>query len=355
MSGTGNGEFSRRTLLRELGAMTVAGAAVAAGCARHGSSGSSGKIRINTAGVTGEGGLFLAQDRGYFAALGVEVELIPAVLNSSADTLTQLAGGNLDLATFAPTAALFNALSRGVDVTGLLPLNTVTSNDHSTGIVVRQDLIASGRYHRPADLKGMRVAVLTPGGIGNYHLLKALQSAHLAPSDVTLTTLAFPDCVVALANGSIDAAHEAEPFITLCESRRTASLMIPAAVTGLGIPSAVLFACSPFLREQRATVSRFLRALMQGQRDYLAAVTRGERRDEMIESLQRHTSIKDRDLLARIRLPSVDTTATVDTGALDSLQQYFVSLGLQKAVLPPERVFDRSYVEDALRSSAAAT
>jgi NitT/TauT family transport system substrate-binding protein len=347
--------YSRRSVLRQLGAAAVAGATLTQGCARHGSSGTAGKIRINTAGVTGEGGVFLAQDRGYFKAQGLEVELIPAALNSSADSLTQLAGGNLDLATFSPTAALFNALSRGVDVVGLLPLNTVTATDHSTGIVVRQDLIASGRYRQAADLKGMKVAVLTTGGIGNYHLLKALESASLTAKDVNLTTLAFPDCVVALANGSIDAAHETEPFITLCEAKRTASLVIPAAVTGLGVPSAVLFASKPFVREQRDTVRRFLTALMQGQRDYLAAVTAGVRRDEMLESLQRHTSIKDKNLLSKIRLPSVNATGTLDTSALTSLQQYFISQGLQQAVLPPQRVFDRSYLEEALRAGATKT
>jgi NitT/TauT family transport system substrate-binding protein len=349
------GAVSRRAVLLRIGATTLVGAAAAVGCSRHVSGGSAGKIRINTAGVTGEGGLFLAQDRGYFAAEGVQVELIPAALNSSADTLTQLAGGDLDLATFSPTAALFNALNRGVDVVGLMPLNTVTASDHSTGIVVRQDLVDSGRYRHPVDLKGMKVAVLTVGGIGNYHLFKALQSANLMPAAVTLTTLAFPDCVVALANGSIDAAHEAEPFITLCEARRTASLMIPASATGLGVPSAVLFAAGPFVREQRVTVQRFLTALLRGQRDYVAGVTSGVRREEMLESLRRHTSIKDRDLLARIRLPSVDTTGSLNTASLTALQQYFLGLGLQKIVLPPERVFDRSYVQDALRASAART
>ena len=349
---TGNGGRARRAVLRGLLAGALTGAAAGLGCTRHASSGSAGRVRINTAGLTGEGGLFLAQDRGYFSAAGVAVELLPAALNSSADTLAQLAGGSLDLATFAPTAALFNGLSRGLDVVGLLPLNTVSAGDRSTGIVVRQDLLAAGRYRQPADLRGMKVAVLTIGGIGNYHLLKALQSANLTGADVTLTTLAFPDCVVALANGSIDAAHEAEPFITQCEARHIASLMIPAGVTGRGVPSAVLFASGAFVREQRDTVRRFLRALLRGQRDYVAAVDDGVRREEMLESLRRHTSIKDRGLLAKIRLPSVDATGAVDAAALASLQEYFVRLGLQRSVLPLQRVFDRSCLDEALAPGA---
>jgi ABC-type nitrate/sulfonate/bicarbonate transport system substrate-binding protein len=83
------------------------------------------KIRINTAGLFGEAGLFLAYDKGYFKAEGLDVELVTtASTNSSSDTLTELAGGELDLGTMSLSAGLFNALNRGIGIVGLLPLNT---------------------------------------------------------------------------------------------------------------------------------------------------------------------------------------------------------------------------------------
>ena len=120
------------------------------------------RIRINTAGLTNEAGLYLAYDRGYFAEQGLRVELITAsAANSSSDLLAQVAIGELDLATSGMTAAVFNALNRGIGVSGLLPLNVVAKGDRSTGIVVRQDHLDSGRYKEAKDLKGMKIAVLT--------------------------------------------------------------------------------------------------------------------------------------------------------------------------------------------------
>jgi ABC-type nitrate/sulfonate/bicarbonate transport system substrate-binding protein len=173
-------------------------------------------------------------------------------------------------------------------VVGLMPLNTVTATDHSTGIVVRQDLIASGRYRQPVDLKGMRIAVLTAGGIGNYVVLRALQSAGLTARDVEISTLSFPDSVAALANGAIDAAHETEPFISRCEEKRIASLAIPASQICLGTPSSVLFAAGDFARQHRTSVQHFLTALLRGQRDYVNAVAHGTGRAEMLASLGAH-------------------------------------------------------------------
>jgi NitT/TauT family transport system substrate-binding protein len=235
-----------------------------------------------------------------------------------------------------------------MDVVGLMPLNTVTATDRSTGIVVRQDLITSGRYRQPADLKGLRIAVLTAGGIGNYVVLRALQSAGLTAHDVELSTLSFPDSVAALANGAIDAAHETEPFITRCEEKSIASLAIPASQICLGTPSSVLFAAGDFARQHRTSVQHFLTALLRGQRDYVNAVAHGAGRTEMLASLGAHTSLKDPRLLEKIHLPNVDPNGWVDPAALTALQEYFVTSGLQHAVLASSKVFDRSYVDYAL-------
>jgi NitT/TauT family transport system substrate-binding protein len=105
------------------------------------------KIKVNSPGLSGEGGLFLALDKGYFAAEGIQIDLIrAAAANSSTDTLAQLAGGDLDIGSLGMSAALLNAIGRGVGVVGLLPMNTISKGDRSSGLVVRQDHIESGRY-----------------------------------------------------------------------------------------------------------------------------------------------------------------------------------------------------------------
>lgn len=75
------------------------------------------KIRINTAGLFAESGLFLAYDKGYFKEEGLDVELVStASANSSSDTLAQLARGELDLGSMSLSAGLYGGMHGELDI-----------------------------------------------------------------------------------------------------------------------------------------------------------------------------------------------------------------------------------------------
>src|SRR5580658_9015541 len=63
---------------------------------------------------------------------------------------------------------------------------------------------AQSPIHRPADLKGKRIAT-GRGSIGHYLLLRVLDRAGLKPSDVTLVFLSPGDARAAFTSGSVDA------------------------------------------------------------------------------------------------------------------------------------------------------
>ncbi len=308
------------------------------------------KIRINTAGLFGEAGLFLAYDKGYFKAEGLDVELVTtASTNSSSDTLTELAGGELDLGTMSLSAGLFNALNRGIGIVGLLPLNTVGPHDVSSGVVVRKDLVDSGKYKNPRDLRGMKIGVLTLGGNADFNVRRALKLGDVSPDSVQITTLSFPDAVVALSNKSLDAAFEVEPFVTIAKARGAAVLEIPQGSTSPPIPTIVLFANQSFAAAHKEALERFVTALLRGQREFMAdSSADGPGKDELIRSLQAHTPLKDAGTLRNIGLPNADPNGAVNPGAIDELQNFFIARGVQQKALDPNRVFDPAYVNYAL-------
>lgn len=307
------------------------------------------KIKVNSAGLSGEAGLYLALDKGYFAAEGIQIELIQAAAaNSSTDTLAQLSGGDLDIGSLGMSSTLFNAIARGVGVVGLLPMNTISKGDRSSGLVVRQDHIDSGRYKTPKDLKGMKVAVLTLGGTGHYNVRRAAQAAGLKDDDVEYTTLTFPDAVVALANKSIDAAFEVEPFIGVAKAKGAGSLMVPAADTSLGAPSIIFVANAAFATKNKEAVQRFLVAMLKGQRDYVAAVKTGAGKDQLYKSLATYTPMKDLARLQAMALPTVDPNGEYDRAALESLQSFFVSARVVLKPIDLNKVFDSSLLDAAL-------
>lgn len=308
------------------------------------------KIRINTAGLLSEGGLFLAYDKGYFKAEGLDVELVTtASTNSSSDTLTQLVGDDLDLGTMSLSAGLLNAFNRGVGVVGLLPLNTVGPNDRSSGIVVRKDLVDSGKYKQPKDLRGMKIGVLTLGGNAHFNVLRALKPAGLGDADVQITTLSFPDAVVALSNKSLDAAFEVEPFITIAKAKGAAVLELPQGQTSPPVPTIVLFGNQSFVSSHKDAVSRFVTALLRGQREFIAdSSATGPAKEELIKSLQAHTQLKDAGLLAQIALPNANPNGAVNPGAIDELQKFFIASGVQQKTVNSNKLFDPAYVDYAM-------
>lgn len=66
--------------------------------------------------------LFIAQERGYFAEEGLQVELTP--LQGGSDSVVQLAAGNFDVAVGGAGAGLFNAARRGVEFTIVAPMHS---------------------------------------------------------------------------------------------------------------------------------------------------------------------------------------------------------------------------------------
>jgi hypothetical protein len=86
------------------------------------------------------------------------------------------------------------------------------------------------------------------------------------------------------------------------------------------------------------------------QRDYYRAIVKNEGgREEIVESLIRHTPVKDAGLYARMGMHAVDPNGAMDGRVLDDYQDYFVRMGTQQRKLDLGRIIDRSYVDYALQ------
>jgi len=313
------------------------------------------KVRMNAAGIAGEGGFFIALDRGYFSTEGLDIEIVPgSAANAGMDTVAQLIADDLNVATLAPGAGLFNALARNVGITGIYAVNTITKNDPSTGIIVRQDHLASGRYKSPADLKGMKIAVLTLGGTGHYNVKKALEIGGLKDSDVELVTMSFPDALVALGNKIIDGAFEVEPFISIAKARNIAAMKIPASDTTLGLPTIMWYANTAFIKKNEEAVRRLIFAAMRGQKDYALARSGAAGAEDLYRSLQKYTAMKDMALIKQIALPFADPAGGFDEAGVADLQNFFILSKTMQKPLPVGQIIDRSFAEAASKRMAGS-
>ncbi|MBA3686520.1 MAG: ABC transporter substrate-binding protein, partial [Planctomycetes bacterium] len=141
--------------------------------------------------------LWLAKERGLFAAEGLDVQVVE--MQSAADSHIAFERGHVDLMV-ATCAELVGPNDRA--------LRAVLALDASFGADV---VLARNGIADVAALKGRRVAY-EPGSLAAHHLLRALESAGLGWNDVTAVPMALVSSNEAFAKGEFDAVVTYPPW-----------------------------------------------------------------------------------------------------------------------------------------------
>jgi NitT/TauT family transport system substrate-binding protein len=303
------------------------------------------KMRVGAIGLSGEIGMFLAQERGYFQDEGLDVEFVP--FRSAAEALPALASGELDFSGGAPDPSVFNATRRDVGVKLISSLSIVNAGDAGAALVIRQDHLDSGRYRELSDLRGMNVAIHILGTTPQLYMERILAKGGLTVDDVQFTIVQIPDQIGALANKAVDAAWAIDPFVTLSEGQGLGKRVMTVADVFPGAVSMIILLSPVFERQQPEAVRRFAVAYLRGARDYIEASRTDRGREEIIPVLTKYTGLKDPALYARLSWPSLDPNGTLDPQVLDVMQDYFLKVGTQQEKQDLSRVIDPSYLNYA--------
>ncbi len=176
----------------------------------------------------GYGPLFIAQEKGYFAEEGVEVELIN--MEDVKIRFPALAAGKID-ALVTTVDTMLNFLSEEQSYRYLFALDDSRGGD---GIVARKEI------ETVADLEGRTVGY-TEGSVSQFFLGVLLKQAGLKLSDVKSQNMTAGDAGAAFVAGRLDAAVTWEPWLTrgkqaphghlLVDSSATPGLIVDVAVT----------------------------------------------------------------------------------------------------------------------------
>ncbi|ONI84172.1 hypothetical protein ALI144C_15965 [Actinosynnema sp. ALI-1.44] len=204
--------------------------------------------------------LAIAQQKGYFRAEGIDVDV--RTLPGGAAAVPGLANGELQFA-FGNYVSFFNAQYRGV-----LDLKLVSDGYQATRGMF---LIMTGKgsdISGPAGLAGKRIAVNTKANIVELTARSALEANGVDPRTVTFTEIPFPDMQSAVERRNVDAAFMVEPYITQAQ-RKVGMTPVLDAATGAtqDVPIAAWATSSKFAQANPRTTAAFQRAIALGQRD----------------------------------------------------------------------------------------
>ncbi len=155
-------------------------------------------VTVGATNSTSDAPIYIADAKGYFREEGLAVTV--SNFRSAADMVAPLGTGELDAGAGSASAGLYNAVLRGVRIKIVADKASSPPGYGATKILVRKDLVDSGRYKSPKDFKGMKFAMNAPGVSNTATLNALLKSVGLRYSDVETVNLPFPDHVAALKN-----------------------------------------------------------------------------------------------------------------------------------------------------------
>jgi NitT/TauT family transport system substrate-binding protein len=295
--------------------------------------------------------LFVADQLGYFKQEGLDVQV--TTFPSAANMIAPLGAGQLDVGGGAAVASMYNAIGRGIDVRVVADLATDPPGYGFQRLIVRSDLVKSGRYKAVADLKGMTFANNARGVGAESQLNKLLEYGGLKFGDVHHVYMGFPDSVVAHKNSAIDAVVVPEPNATVAVQSGAGIDVMGDDVYYPNQEVAVVLYGTTFLRTNREAGMRFMRAFLRGVRYYNGALAKGKlagpNADTVIKILTDNTPVKDPGIYRALTAGGSNPNGTINMASLKTDYDFYASDGLIDHAVDVNTVVDNAFVDDALK------
>ncbi len=242
-------------------------------------------IQIDGAAVPYYAPLYMAQEKGFFAEEGLNVEFYYA---AAADIVKNVASGNVEFG-FPNADAVVAARAQDIPV-------KVVSTTYQEGLGAIIFGVDSG-IKTPADLKGKKVGVTSHGSANYFQLEAAMKSVGMTVDDVNVEIIGTGAILTALTQGQVDAIVFSKLRTIELNNQGYAAADI---VSDQFLPSFgnVLISSDKLVADDPATVDGFVKALNKGIEyvinnveesvDYSIekmAPTFAERRDVVVEIL----------------------------------------------------------------------
>ena len=230
--------FIRNLCAALLTVAVIAGAGIAASIAKP--------LKLAHSTWVGYGPLYIARDKGFFKAEGLDVELI--IMEDVKTRLPALAAGRLDVAvTTVDTVLNFYTEKRPYRY-----LFAVDDSKGGDGIVANKDIKTI------ADLKGKKVGY-TEGSVSQFYLSVLLKQAGLTLKDIDSLNMTAGDAGAAFVAKRIDAAVTWEPWLTRGKQAKHGHLLVDSS-TSPGLITDIMVTTPETLKARKSDFQALYRA-----------------------------------------------------------------------------------------------
>lgn len=295
-------------------------------------------------------GFFVADAKGYFTAEGLDVQL--TTFRSSGNMISPLGSGELDVGAGTVTAGIFNANERDIPIRIVADKGRNTAGQSYQSILLRRELVDSGKVKSYADFKGLRAAIPTIGSVGEQSVInEAMKLGGLTYADCEKVYIGIADQIVAFKNGAIDVSVISEPLASITIKEGTTIRFAPVGKVYPDQQAAVVYYGAPFTTKRPNVAQRFMKAYIKGVRYYNDAVVdaqlKGALADEIIGYITRYSLTKNADLVRTLVPAAVHPDGEVNAAGLEKDLAFVKALGIVPAQAAVNRILNLSFAKAA--------
>jgi NitT/TauT family transport system substrate-binding protein len=308
-------------------------------------------IRVGVLNVGTDAPFLIADKKGYFKEEGINV--VFSTFASAGLMVVPLSSGQLDVGGGAPAVGIYNAAVHNIDVKVVADRASDAPGYGFDPLLVRTELIKSGRFKTPKDLKGMTIAGNQPGSVSTVALYELLKKYGLKWDDVKVVNLDYPNHVAALQNGKVDASITTEPQASEAVGLGGVTRVMGDDAWYPNQEISVMIYSGAFIREHRDLARKFMRAYLKAARYYIGALKDGHfagpNAADVISILTATTSLKDPAAYKTLTPGSIDPNGKLNLASMRKDLQYFKDAGLIDGPVKVEDVVDESILNDVLK------
>jgi NitT/TauT family transport system substrate-binding protein len=308
-------------------------------------------IRVGVLNVGTDAPFLIADKKGYFKDEGLNV--VFTTFASAGQMVVPLSSNQLDAGGGAPAVGIYNAAAHGIDVKVVADRASDAPGYGFDPLLVRTELIKSGRFKTPKDLKGMTIAGNQPGSVSTVALYELLKKYGLGWSDVNRVNLDYPEHVAALQNAKVDASITTEPEASQAELGGGVTRIMGDDAWYPNQEISVLIYGGAFIRNHRDLAKKFMRAYIRAARYYIGALKGGHfagpNAADVIAILTATTGLKDQEAYKRLTPGSIDPDGKLNLASMRKDLQYFKDQGLIEGNVKVEDIVDESVLTEVLK------
>ncbi len=304
------------------------------------------KVSLGMLRLTSSAPLFIAMDKGFFAAEGIEIE--PQWFDAAHPIAVSTASSKVDVGATGITASLYNMAANGQKLGIVADKGREQKGYSSSALLVTTDNYNSG-VKSLKDIKGKRIGITQKGSTFHYMLGRMLEEQGMSLSDVEIVPLNKISAVMAaLESKQIDGCILNEPNITKVQKAGYGKLVVQV---GDVIPyqTSAIFYSPDFMGKKDAAV-RFMRAYNKACNYYYEAAVEkkdAKKLDEVVNIVAKYVKAPAEDIKAG--LPYIDKDGKLLVSDIETQINWYSANKMISGKLQAKDVADTSFLEAALK------